>query len=779
VDMVDGYRTFTSPGHLMRVLFQGAQVNGWGPNVTWNFTDTLDSNGVAWTAAELPPRQRALQPIATILNTLVEQGLVEWDAQGQQVRLYRPGRGTDRSGTIKLGGPGFERAPSKSAFDVFTRLTVILGGLGYNDNENVTNVGADNRFGELWAIQTQADTISHTEAARLAAPALAAGRDLKRELSYDWTPNSMTPLPLYDFTVGDVVKCRVEDGWMTQRVVGVVLAKNTEGVTTARAVVGDKMLSAVAKLTNRAEAATVGQIIQGGAGIPAVPPPTLGLTPKAPTGLVVETNESVALPDGDVQTHVKLNWANVTQATDNSTITIQDYEVWARRGSELSTLLQTVPVSELHIYGWEPLVDRYVKVRARAVSGALSAFTTEVAVTPVATVARTPAAPTGLAVSSNVGSFQGNGSTTSRITLTWNAVTLDDQGVGMSIQDYEVQIKDGTAWVPFAPVTGTTISFDITAGTTRDVKVRARSTLGVWGNVSGVVSVTGNQPATPSSTPSTPTLSSSLGMVLPVWDGLIGGSAPPSSFQHLITQRAPASSGPWTDVGVPATRAGQTATLRETVGSTVWVRFRWVDTVGRLANASSAVSIVVTGVTGPDIAANTVTANNMTVGSIEVQHLASGVGAAIDLSANGSVTTIVTQQSELAAQAAAAAATAAEAAVAAQEAADLAGTAEAQADAATAAAAAVEAANAATQAQLDLVKTWFKVDGAGAHVGQTGNPFQANVLPGEFNITENGVKRTWLTGGQLYAPALTTESVGLSNHKFEKFGTGTVIRSLG
>jgi hypothetical protein len=173
------------------------------------------------------------------------------------------------------------------------------------------------------------------------------------------------------------------------------------------------------------------------------------------------------------------------------------------------------------------------------------------------------------------------------------------------------------------------------------------------------------------------------------------------------------------------------------------------------------------------------TLNILTAGVIQTGMLHPDVGDQLVLTANGAITTIIGQQAAQATDIATAASAAAAAASEAASAAAVAGGATADAAAAAGAAAAAAAAAAATQAQLDTVQTWFRVDAEGAHVGQTGNAFQANVLPGEFNITESGVRTTWWESGQMTVPSLVTTEVALSNHKFEKYGTGTVIRALG
>jgi hypothetical protein len=778
LSMVDGERQFTTPGHAMKALIDHAKITGWGPNLTYDFTNTLDSAGAAWQAAEKPPTMKWLTPMSQVLASMSELGLCEWWTEGQQLRLFRPGVGLDKT-NVKLGGKGYTRAPAKSSFtDVFTHLSVLLGGAN-NAYVNLVNTGADTRFGNLWATMTQSGVDNVTDATRLAQGALIGARTLKRELSYEWAVVGEMPVPWVELNVGDVVQARTRNGWVEQRIVGLVVTKGE--TVTVRAVVGDRLLTAAARMARRTSAATVGTIISGsGDAFPADPStPTLSL-PKAPTGVAVTENTAVWGTDGSAVTRAVVSWNAVTQNLDNSGVTIAEYEVWMRAAADLSTLLRVTPNTSTVLEGLPPGVARFVKVRARSVDGRLSDFSSEISVTPVTPGSIIPKAPTSLAAASNTAAFGSDGAPIATIRLSWAAVTQATDNSAIIVDAYE--LLDTTNGGTFAPVQLSAeriATIVIPSGLQRKYRVRARSALGVWGDPSTEITVTAATPTQVVTAPSAPVLTSAFSLVIPVWNGLLTSGAPPAGFQHLITERAEASGGPWTVVGVPAVAAGQTAQFRALPGSTAWVRFKWVDTLGRVSGVSAAASVLVTGVTGPDVEANAILANHIKAGEIEVGHLAAGVGGSLDISANGAVTTIITQQNEQAAATAAAVEAAAEAAGAAATAAAIASGATADAAAAAGAAAAAAAAQAATQAQLDLVQTWFRVDIDGAHVGQTGNPFQANVLPGEFNITESGVRTTWWDGGRMTVPALVTTEVALSNHKFEKFGTGTVIRALG
>lgn len=203
---------------------------------------------------------------------------------------------------------------------------------------------------------------------------------------------------------------------------------------------------------------------------------------------------------------------------------------------------------------------------------------------------------------------------------------------------------------------------------------------------------------------------------------------PAAGFQHVIVEVS-IDGVEYVRAGSPLAAQG-TVPFRAEVGEDVTVRFWPVDTLGRVGSVSDISTITVKGIVGADVEYASITTNHIEAGSITAPLLDAGVGNALDLSSNISITALIDVTDS-------------------------------------------------TQAQIDQVTLWFRVDDEGAHVGRSDSPFQAHMLPDQFNITDNGVVTTYWSSGRLFVPSLVTEEVVLSNHKFEQFGTGTVIRAIG
>lgn len=179
------------------------------------------------------------------------------------------------------------------------------------------------------------------------------------------------------------------------------------------------------------------------------------------------------------------------------------------------------------------------------------------------------------------------------------------------------------------------------------------------------------------------------------------------------------------------------------------------------------------------IAAGSITGALIKAGTLRVDHVEPNFGANLDISASGTVTTIINTQVAAGSQISAAQAAADQAAQVAQNAAQAAATANAGVGTVQGQVSDLEGQQSATAGEVATIQTWFRVDAEGGHMGRSDSPFQSHIKPDRFEITQDGVPRAWLEANRLVAPEFVGLTVVLSNHKLEQFGTGTVVRRLG
>lgn len=389
-----------TPGKVVKLLLNEAQNagRGWAPMLTTSFSDTADSLGQAWQSKDQIKMDVDLwRPYSSVFQAWIEQGHFEWWAEGTTLMLARLGTGVDLTSKIALGGPGFDSAPAKTDFKG-TFSTIVL----VPDKTNAThafNDGADKRFGALETSMTMTGVSDQATAVRMAQPVMNENRAKKLELSFDWTPSAVGPIPWADFTVGDLVIARRKTGKLAQRVVGIQVSKNSE-VVTARAIVGSKLVGLQAKLAKRVGSASQGGIIGGsGSGISYNP----GLKrpdPIAPSGLVV-TSQTYFDSTGTAYASVTATCSTVTTDVIGGTVKIKWYELWAKKNSSGESWTRLVTTTD------EPPSMTYTgllageswsfRVRAYADENVISAYSPvfSLVLAKDTTPPPTPAAPAG------------------------------------------------------------------------------------------------------------------------------------------------------------------------------------------------------------------------------------------------------------------------------------------------------------------------------------------------------------------------------------------------
>lgn len=202
--------------------------------------------------------------------------------------------------------------------------------------------------------------------------------------------------------------------------------------------------------------------------------------------------------------------------------------------------------------------------------------------------------------------------------LSWTAPTQNTDGTPLTDLAYYVVRWRYTGTGPYASFVSNDSAAllpNLVIGKNIEWGVLARDTSGndsTWASatITGLTDTVGPQK------PSTPVLSTKLGTITATWDGLdYVGNPPPADFDHLNFYVSATTGGPWTYVD-RVEGLGSAIITTSPIGATRFVTTVAVDTSSNSSLRSSEASIVVKGVTGPDIEANSITANHITSGAI-------------------------------------------------------------------------------------------------------------------------------------------------------------------
>ena len=252
-----------------------------------------------------------------------------------------------------------------------------------------------------------------------------------------------------------------------------------------------------------------------------------------------------------------------------------------------------------------------------------------------------PAVPTGLVVTST-GYFNEVGDPVGRAKLEFDPVFVDIDGNDVTVSRYifyarpadipvdltnNASIRHPLNATPGNKLTGYLSNLD--SGRQYLFAVQAVGLAGKAGEFSAEVALTIAYPTTPMPKPSDPILSTKLATVKIEWDGDDDTGAPmPVRFRALQVEMSLNGTTGWSRVGEifeagsAVIVTGQDSQLTWSIGDTLYFRTIAIDTAGNFSSAySDVVSIIVQGVEGPDIEANTITANNIQAGSITAEKI--------------------------------------------------------------------------------------------------------------------------------------------------------------
>lgn len=335
-------------GVIARTLLAAAQGRGCLSGVTWTFTDTLDSNGVAWANTAnltLAPGQT----YAAMLGTLRGYGLSEWElTAGRVLRLTNvDGKGVDRTvGATPLTlerGRDLADAPRKHSLLGAATALVSAGKDGIY--ALASNATAQARRGRrIESYYTFGNTTDQGTLTALTTARLATTVNGKLELSHRLVLGAGNPTPLMDFGPSDYVFSATRSGVKRRRVRQVTLKGAAGAITEVDVTVGTVIDEWAIAQQKRLDDVASGAAVVG----TSTPKPDVddGSTPATPVGL---TASSLWYPtsEGIGQAQVTAAW---TADADKRTV---GYVVeWHYLDNALGSTWQQVPETSASTVSW-------------------------------------------------------------------------------------------------------------------------------------------------------------------------------------------------------------------------------------------------------------------------------------------------------------------------------------------------------------------------------------------------------------------------------------------
>ncbi len=242
-----------------------------------------------------------------------------------------------------------------------------------------------------------------------------------------------------------------------------------------------------------------------------------------------------------------------------------------------------------------------------------------------------------------------SGTPVGEVLVSWAAVTQDTRGAPVQIDSYEVWGRKTSGvsdndWRSMGFVTTTSARIGGFGALSQwEFRVRALArTSSIPSAFSGVASVTIPEDDDPPPAPSAPVVTTRLGTLTVVWDGLtVSAAHMPPDFHHIDVWLSPTEAGEGAVVGSLRGSSGEDLVVLTglTYTEPVWVWMRAVDRSGNVSTPSEKVSMTVKRVEGPDLEANSVTANAIAAGAVVAEKIDAGAVTAVKIAA-GAVTAV-------------------------------------------------------------------------------------------------------------------------------------------
>ena len=324
-----GKRVFkkASAGLVMRTFLDENKTRG-GIPVTCGFDTGRDSAGAAWKSVMTLAYTPGISSLTALAN-LAGNKICDWAFDKRTLKIWNMDsmalcRDLSRI-SVQLAHDVLE-APEEESIEALASHILVQG-----DNSKAftrDNPAAPSPWGKWETYLSQQGISDDDTAALYMQSTLDTAARVRGQYTRALRVNDAPNLPLIDWRPGDWITAPTVMHGEKVRVQQVTLSLESNQFK-ASVVLNDKVYDATVRQAKRVQGITGGAINGGtGGGIPA--PEKDHRVPKAVTGLVVQTDAYIS-SRGTALGLATLQWAQVSQATDDTAIDISGYRVEYRK----------------------------------------------------------------------------------------------------------------------------------------------------------------------------------------------------------------------------------------------------------------------------------------------------------------------------------------------------------------------------------------------------------------------------------------------------------------
>ena len=329
-----GKRPFYSanPGVILKTLLDENKARGGvATGLTLGFDTAKDAGGAAW-ARKYTLYYSLGTDLQTILSALVNGGGCDWRTSGRTLKLWNAdstalSRDLSKSIVLQLARDISEAPFEESIADLAS--TILVEG----DNNllfRMDNPAAPTPWGKWESYSSQGGVSDKDTAQAFMRSTLDDAARVRGQYTRGLVTANVDNLPLIDYHAGDWITAPTVAHGEKVRVQEIDLSMRQNEGLSASIALNDIKYDASVRQAKKIKGITGGAALAGSEGGTTASSDRDHRVPKAPLGLVVQTDAYIG-SDGFAHGLATASWSAVTEATNNTAIEISNYAVEWRK----------------------------------------------------------------------------------------------------------------------------------------------------------------------------------------------------------------------------------------------------------------------------------------------------------------------------------------------------------------------------------------------------------------------------------------------------------------
>ena len=324
-----GKRPFYSAtsGMIVHTLLDENRTRGGAATVMpAGFNSAHDTNGDTW-AYKMTLYYDAGVDLYTVIDNLSANGMCDWRTDGRMLKMWNADSTAlcrDLSARVRIPlATGLLESPEEETIEGLAGNILVRG-----DNDLVftqENKTAPSPWGK-WELYSSQGGVSNKDTAQLLMQTqLASAARVRGQYTRQILTTGIEHLPLVDYRPGDWITAPTVNHGEKVRVQRVELSNRNDGGVKCALMLNDRLYDAQTRQAKRIQGITGGAVAGGASGATPAPEKDHRI-PMAPAGLVVQTDAYIDA-NGYARGLATAQWAEVTQATNHTSIEITSYRV--------------------------------------------------------------------------------------------------------------------------------------------------------------------------------------------------------------------------------------------------------------------------------------------------------------------------------------------------------------------------------------------------------------------------------------------------------------------